>query len=199
MRDSQPHRKKVKHYHEPGDLHEFTFSCHRREKLLANDRWRQYLARAIDAASAEDGFQLIAFVFMPEHVHLLVYPTEQMDDANECISRFLAAVKRPVSVKVKADLRASGSDLLTRLTVQERPGKNVFRFWQEGPGYDRNLQTEKSVSAAIDYIHQNPERRKLVRRLQDWRWSSFRWYASQGQEIDPDLPEIHYPPPELFR
>jgi hypothetical protein len=37
-----------------------------------------------------------------------------------------------------------------------RPGKMVFRFWQEGPAYDRNLQTQAAVLAAIDYIHLNP-------------------------------------------
>ena len=135
MSRSQPHRKKVKHYHEPGDFHEFTFSCFRRMKLLANDAWRGYLARSIDEAAANEGFLLIAFVFMPGHVHLLAYPTGREADAVS-MSRFLAAVKRPVSTQVKAGLASSGSRLLERLTVHERPGKTAFRFWQEGPGYD---------------------------------------------------------------
>ncbi len=31
-------------------------------------------------------------------------------------------------------LKANGSPLLKTLTLQERPGKMTFRYWQEGPG-----------------------------------------------------------------
>jgi hypothetical protein len=61
----KPHRKLVKHYHEPGDLHELTFSCYHRLPLLTNDRWRQELARCIDSAGQETDIKLAAFVFMP--------------------------------------------------------------------------------------------------------------------------------------
>ncbi len=71
----QPHRKRVKHFHEPGDLHELTFSCYRRLPLLTNDDWRCRLSRSLDRAIQEAAMQLVAFVYMPEHVHLLVYPT----------------------------------------------------------------------------------------------------------------------------
>jgi putative transposase len=198
MSRKTPHRKKVKHYHEPGDFHELTFSCYRRMPLLTNDAWRKHLAGSIDDACSADEFRLVAFVFMPEHAHLLVCPTRP-DTTADCISRYLAAVNCPCSQNVKADLEASGSRLLTRLTVRERPGRIVFRFWQEGPGYDRNLQTETSVMSAIDYIHLNPVRRKLVEIATQWRWSSAGWYASDGAEIDESLPKIHGPPPELFR
>jgi len=51
MSFSQQQRKKIKHYHEPGDFHEFTFSCYRQMKLLTNDAWRGYVARSIDNAA----------------------------------------------------------------------------------------------------------------------------------------------------
>jgi putative transposase len=75
MSHTQPHRKQVKHYHEPRDFHELTFSCYRRMQLLTNDAWRGHLARSIDAALADEEFLLIAFVFMPEHVMRPCVPT----------------------------------------------------------------------------------------------------------------------------
>ncbi|MBI2480936.1 MAG: transposase [Planctomycetia bacterium] len=196
MSTQQPHRKRVKHYHEPGDFHELTFSCYHRMKLLTNDAWRGYLSRSIDAAASAEEFLVLAFVFMPEHVHLLVFPSRPAVDA-ESISRFLAEVKRPCSLQVKADLMASGSRLLQRLTIRERPDRWVFRFWQEGPGYDRNLNTPTSVMAAIDYIHLNPVRRGLVKQAGLWRWSSARWHLSDGQDVDPCLPRLHRLPSPL--
>ncbi len=80
---------------------------------------------------------------MPEHVHLLMYPADG-SVGKERVSP-VAAVKRPCSVQVKEKLVEANCRLLGRPTVQERPGKEVFRFWQEGPGYDRNLQTEDAV------------------------------------------------------
>ena len=182
------HRKLVKHYHQPGDLHELTFCCYRRMPLLTNDDWRRRLARSIDNAGLEESVQVVAFVFMPEHVHLLVYPILP----EPRIDRYLARLKQPFSKQIKEILVQSGAPLLQTLTVRERPGKTCFRYWQEGPGFDRNLFTPKAILAAIDYLHENPVRRGLCGRAVDWKWSSARWYLHEPpMQQDPDLPIIH--------
>jgi putative transposase len=188
MSEIRSHRKLVKHYHEPGDLHELTFSCYKRQPLLTNDAWREHLAKCIDAACSECETQLAAFVFMPEHLHLLIVPYSQ----EPAIHGLLARIKQPFSKWVKAQLSETKSSLLNRLTVQERPGKTCFRFWQEGPGYDRNLTTPSVIEAAIEYIHMNPVRRGLVQRAVDWRWSSASWYLlDPPRQQRSGLPIIH--------
>ena len=77
---------------------------------------------------------------MPEHVHLLVYPT---GEAN--VSRLLGQLKQPFSKEIKQVLVEHRSPLLGKLTVRERPGKTCYRFWQEGPGFDRNLFTPDAI------------------------------------------------------
>src|SRR4051812_33312358 len=188
MGATRPHRKLVKHFHEPGDLHELTFSCYKRQPLLTNDIWRDKLASCIDVAGEEYEVQLAAFVFMPEHVHLLVVPTGH----EPAIDRSLARIKQPFSKWVKQQLIQAQSILFDRLTVEERPGKTCFRFWQEGPRYDRNLTTPAAIEAAIEYIHMNPVRRGLVRRAVDWKWSSASWYLldPHGQQLA-GLPMVH--------
>jgi len=188
------HRKRVKHFHEPGDVHELTFSTYQRRPILMVDECRRELAIAIDRAVASQAFRLVAFVMMPEHVHLLVSP--EADAAH--VDQLLAATKRPFSFRIKQRLVQHDPVLLDRLTIRERPGKETFRFWQEGAGYDRNLSNETTVLAAIDYIHQNPVRRGLVVQPDDWKWSSARWYRSDGRIVDPDLPTIHGLPSNFF-
>ena len=183
------HRRRIKHYHEPGDLHELTFSCRGRLPLLTNDPWRRLLAEAIDRALATADFALVAFVFMPEHVHLLTYPRTGVAEPAD-IQRLLGAVKRPYSYRIKQLLAAGRSPLLERLTVEDRRRGRVFRYWQKGPGYDRNLSSQEAVLSSIDYIHNNPVTRGLVEQATDWRWSSARWYASDRQMIDQDLPHL---------
>jgi putative transposase len=158
MSATHAHQKLVKHYHEPGDLHELTFSCYKRQPLLTNDTWRNHLARCIDTAGDEFEMQLAAFVFMPEHAHLLVMPI----NPKPALDDYLARIKQPFSKWVKLQLRQSKSPLLDKLTVCERPGKSCFRFWQEGPGYDRNLSTPEVIEAAIG----SPRLGKAGRRLE---------------------------------
>jgi putative transposase len=185
--------KRLKRFHSPGDLHELTFSCSGRRPLLADEKVCKLLCQSIDQAMSHHRHQLIAFVFMPEHVHLLVLPT-----SIECdIAGLLFAIKRPFSYRVKRHYEASHSDLRSQLVVREREGKSAFRFWQEGAGYDRNLFEPQSIVAAIDYIHLNPVRRGLVASARDWKWSSCRWYLTERQEMDPDLPTIHGLPDAL--
>jgi len=191
-----PHRKTVRHFHEPGDLHELTFSCYRRLPLMVNDEWLELLAQSVDAANGQWNMQLIAFVFMPEHVHLLLNPLDPVPQ----IDRYLAALKQPVSSRIRQRLQAARNEiLLAQLTIRERPGKEVFRLWQEGPGFDRNLFTPQAIMASIDYFHENPVKRGLCAKAVDWKWSSARYYLSQPPRHQfPPLPFIHGLPPEAL-
>ena len=93
-------------------------------KLLTNEVWRAELAKLIDVALKTANFDLTAFVFMPEHIHLLVYPRLPEPD----IGSFLADFKQPFSSYVKKALTDRGSRLLDQLTIRKRPGKMAFRF-----------------------------------------------------------------------
>jgi putative transposase len=194
----EPKRKQVHHYHDPGDCHELTFSCYQRHPLLADDARRRLFCEALDRAIERHSFRLIAFVLMPEHVHLLVYSAALQPEIDD----LLFAIKRPFSFRVKKLLQVSNKvedrKQLAQLTIQERPGKQTFRFWQEGPGYDRNLSSEAAVLASIDYIHHNPVRRGLCEKARDWKWSSARWFESEGSVVDKDLPKIHGLPWDFF-
>lgn len=190
----KPKRKTFRRYHQAGDLHELTFSCYGQMPLLANDDWKGRLARHIDRANNEESISLVAFVFMPEHLHLLVYPTL----ADPRLDRYLARIKQPFSKEIKELATAQRSPLLEKLMVQERPGKRCFRFWQAGPGFDRNLYTCKAIEASIDYLHLNPVRRGFCQRAVDWKWSSARFYLGESPLRDPDLPRIHGIPEGTF-
>ena len=150
--------------------------------------------RGIDRAIPRHDYRLTAFVYMPEHVHLLVLPGPNAST----MDRLLKAIKRPYSFRIKRLLEKINSPLLSQLTIRQRPGVETFRYWQEGPGYDRNLDRSETVLAAIDYIHHNPMRRRLVDQSVDWQWSSARWY--EGLPYDPRicLPRLQRLPAEFL-
>ena len=85
---------------------------------------------------------------------------------------------------------------MEQLTVRERPGKFCFRFWQEGPGFDRNIFTPQAIEASINYIHENPVKRGLCKRAVDWKWSSARFH--EFGIVDEELPALTRPDPNWF-
>jgi len=50
-------------------------------------------------------------------------------------------------------------------------------FWQ-WRFYDFVVFSERKRTAKLRYVHRNPVHRGLVKRPEDWPWSSFRHYAT---------------------
>lgn len=100
------------------------------------------------------GFCVLAYVVMPEHVHLLL-----SEPRAGSLAKALLALKLSVS----------------KLSRQ-RP------FWQ-ARYYDFNVDSVRKQIEKLKYIHRNPVRRGLVERPQGWRSSSFQHYATGERGI----------------
>jgi putative transposase len=156
-----------KAFNTPGHAHELTFSCYRRFPFLKAERTCQWLAEALEQARQKHDFALWAYVFMPEHVHLILNPRRPHYD----LGKIAAGIKLPVARRAIHFLQANNSPWLAKLTRQ-RGQRSERLFWQTGGGYDRNITCGKTLLPMIDYLHNNPVRRGLVERARDWKWSS---------------------------
>ena len=150
------HRKTCVRYNEPGHAHALTFSCDGRAPLLETHAAKDLLIQSLAAARAKHAFDIWAYVIMPEHVYLLIWPRE----AEYSISAILQAVKQPVSYYAR-----------------KRGLHNGRVFWLPGGGYDRNMIAARTVREEIEYLHANPVRRGLCDKPTDWRYSSARFWA----------------------
>lgn len=192
---NRPPRKKVKHY-DNGEPHFLTFSCYRRFPLLSKDRTCQWFVDALEEARTTHGFHLWAWVIMPEHIHLLLWPPFDLISPDpHCmqgrICGILSSIKRPMSAKAIEHLKASAPDYLRQLTVLNA-NRIYHRFWQSGSGHDENVSEPDSLHALVEYIHLNPVRRGLVARPEDWGWSSYRDWEQLPDaklKVDRTLPE----------
>ncbi|MEN6492894.1 MAG: hypothetical protein ABFD16_01265 [Thermoguttaceae bacterium] len=191
--DNPPRRKykTCRRYNEPGDAHSLTFSCFHRHAFLAKDRPRLWLIDAFLAARKSCQFDIWAYVIMPEHCHVLIFPRK----AKYSISRIWEAIKLPVTRKAKNYLQRNSPEALHWMRDIQPNGQVAYRFWQRGGGYDRNLFEPDAIHAEVEYIHANPVRRGLVARAEDWPWSSAAWYAGvRDVRLVPDtdsLPPLH--------
>lgn len=190
-----PPRKKVKHY-DNGEPHFLTFSCYRRLPVLSKDQSRQWFVEALEDARESHGFRLWAWVIMPEHVHLLLWPpfnriSPDPRSTQGRIEGILSSINRPVGIKAIAFLRDNAPDFLERLTARNTH-RNHHRFWRAGSGHDGNVSEAASLHALVEDIHLNPVRRGFVSRSEDWSWSSAReWLGLPDSRltIDRTLPE----------
>jgi len=154
----------------PGDIRFVTFSCNHRLPLLRNPEIATICQEAVIAARERFGFQLFAWVIMPEHVHLLARPADRTP-----LSRALLAIKLSVSERVLPRWRELNAPVLDRIVHND--GK--ARFWLKGGGFDHNVRDEGSLRKFIWYIHRNPVERGLVDTPSDWRLSSVRWWMGE--------------------
>ena len=180
-------RRHRKNFNDPGHAHELTFSCYQRFPLLSAERTCLWLAEAICAARTALKFDLWAYVFMPEHAHLVIHPREPVYD----IAAIRRAIKAPVGRQGIQFLVTHAPEWLPRVT-RHRGRKEERLFWQSGGGYDRNIVEPSTLIQMIDYIHLNPVRRGLVERACDWKWSSAAYFHAVGDsplDLDPISPE----------
>jgi len=108
---------------------------------------------------------------MPEHVHMIAFPRRLVYD----IADIRHAVKQPVGMKAVRYLATEAPHWLQKIT-RIRGGKTERLFWQSGGGYDRNIDEPRTLVSEIEYIHMNPVRRGLIKRGDEWKWSSAGWF-----------------------
>jgi putative transposase len=128
-----------------------------------------------------------AFVLMPTHMHLIVFDA---DFANERLISTLADFRKYTGRRL-SDFCADHyptcfTETLRALATADRER----RLWQPSR-HPEAIQTERFWQQKVDYLHDNPRRKGLVRSPQDWRWSSAAWYYSDGaQDVDVPLTPI---------
>jgi len=171
------HRKRMRRFERPNHARYLTFSCYGREPLFRNDAIKSLFVQYMTSAREEFQFQLIAWVVMPEHAHLLLVP--QLPE--HPVSEVLREMKKRFAKRVIARWRELDAPILRRLV----DSSGVTHFWLPGGGYDRNTLAGHELPEKTRYIHNNPVRRGLVASPTEWPWSSARAYAGDPQPMAP--------------
>ena len=159
----------LRRYYGKGDLHFITFSCYRRLPLLKSARARDVFVRELAKLRGELEFRLVGYVVMPEHVHLLM-----SEPRKGTPSTVLHKLKLRVSRKLWKRRRGVHARQM-RLPFEES-AEPVRAFWQ-ARFYDFNVYSERKRIEKLNYMHENPLKRKLVTHPKEWPWSSWGFYA----------------------
>ena len=148
-------------------LHRYslTFCVHERRHLFVQLAPVARSIAQIGHAACRDAFAVLAYCFMPDHLHLLV---EGMSETSDLVA-FARVVKQRTSYYC---FRATKTPV-----------------WQKGY-YEHVLRNDESVLAVARYILANPVRAGLVAEPQQYPFSgSFVWTWPELMELWQAIPE----------
>ena len=169
----------LKRYYGKGELHFITFSCYRRLPLLKTVRARDIFVSELGKVRDEMGFQLLGYVVMPEHVHLLISEPKQGTPST---------VLHKLKLRVARKLRKRGRPVSAgqmRLPFAET-AEPLRSFWQ-ARFYDFNVHSKGKQTEKLNYMHANPVIRGLVKHPRDWAWSSWEFYFGEKLGLAMDV------------
>jgi len=159
-------------YREPGTFF-VTIATEGRRAWFREPAVVERCAGAIRAACDKEGFDLIAYCFMPDHVHVVV-STEQENDLVRLVhgfkqktgwwfrNQYVAGGLPP-----EADPPAAGKPSPTGRST--RPG-----LWQKSY-YDHVLRRDEDLADVVRYVLENPIRAGLVESFDEYPygWSVY--------------------------
>ena len=148
--------------HGPGHLKTFdytglyryslTFCCHNRQQLFTQDPVVKSVLSQFEHVASKELFAIVAYCFMPDHVHFLV---EGKSERSNCL-RFVSRAKQRSGFRFAQSWKK--------------------RLWQRY-GYEHVLRNDESTMAVARYILENPLRARLVERVEDYPFAGSCEYA----------------------
>jgi putative transposase len=117
--------------------------------------------RILEAAVARTKTRLLAYCLMPNHWHLVVWP-----QADGELSAFVRWLTLTHTQRWHAQRQSAGSGHLYQGRFKSFP-----------------VQEDEHLRTVCRYVERNPLRARLVKRAEDWPWSSLhRWKFGSGAE-----------------
>ena len=138
-----PHRLDSVFYNYP--LYFVTFNTWQRAEILANEAVFNAFV-AYGEKNVSGGRAIGRFVIMPDHVHLFVRIGQ-----NNKLSDFIRMLRQKITKVLHDDIGYDGT------------------VWQPG-FFDHLLRSSESYSEKWQYVYENPVRKKLVQRSDNWPW-----------------------------
>lgn len=128
-----------------------------------------------------------AYVFMPNHVHLLFRSNE--NDPSGFMRDFKGFTSRKLIEAIKENPRESRKEYLLKLFADAgKKNSNVttHQLWQQN-NQPIEVFSNWVVKQKVNYIHNNPVKEGLVTNPVDWKYSSARNYAGDQTVLEIDL------------
>jgi putative transposase len=150
------------HHNYEGTSYFFTVVTFNRLPILTGEIARQLLHSAFSTVAQRYPFITDAICLLPDHIHCIWALPEE--DKNYSVR--WKEIKRRFT---KGYMDQIGSDEIRNISREKRREASIWqrRFWEH------TIRDQEDMNRHINYIHYNPMKHGLVKRVMDWQWSSF--------------------------
>jgi len=179
---------KLIHFIEENSCYFLTSTTYERKPLFRMDKYAQILCNIIYNLRRRGRMFLLGFVIMRDHFHVLVVPRDGVKVSwimqeikkgsarlinQERFSRAQGRARLPDEKEVSKDKGTLGRPGPRGDTGSRYLGSSVTpkKIWMD-EYYDYVIREEKDLVKHLDYIHNNPVKRGLVEKAEDYLWSS---------------------------
>jgi len=146
-----------------GGAYFFTVTLKDRTRTLLVDHIDQ-LRASFRTVKREHPFRIEAMVVLPEHLHAIwTLPPEDDDYSGRW---------RAIKATFTRRLVESGVEMA-------RNPKGEYALWQRR-FWEHTIRDDRDMQRYVEYIHFNPVKHGLVKRVKDWPYSSFQRYVRLG-------------------
>ncbi len=170
-RDGAYYRQYLPHYRAPGCIYHCRFSLSpSNQPFRFTEDWMFAIVETAIFADHKKECLIYAYVVMADHTHVIVQPLPRVNDPVAWCDQDAFYPLERICGRIKG--RSSRR-------INQRAGRSG-ELWQP-ESFDRTIRGRRDLENAIDYIHNNPVRWKLVESSEQYRWSSLRTIYS-GEE-----------------
>ena len=146
--------------------------------VFVNERTCRIVTDSLTFCHERKGLRINAFVIMPTHLHAIVFhATYHGESLRSALNEFRKFTGRRLS----DDVSRSGPACFAAAMRDASATDRERQFWQPSR-HPEGIETERFWRQKLDYLHDNPCRKGLVRRADHWRFSSASYYFSDGRE-----------------
>src|SRR5438045_4194622 len=161
-------------------FHYVTAVTFKRVPIFRNDYACELFVESLTETRSHCTFKLIAYVVMPDHVHLILNPLAR--NISEVMRRLKSSSTRRILDWLREDRFAASLQKLELDIPQSRSHSHAL--WQKGFS-SIDLWSPRFILQKLSYVHLNPIRARLCDHPAEWRWSSYRAYLTHKSDNVP--------------
>jgi REP element-mobilizing transposase RayT len=161
-----------KRYRIEGSIFYITSNVYKRINIFTSPSFIIPIIDSLNYYRYQYTCKLIGYVIMPDHIHLLIWPSVE-----KAITDFMRDFKRFTSGRITRQAKVEGKSHWVENfeeagTETERA---EYKVWQDS-FWEQSIYTENFLKQKLNYIHLNPVRGGLVATAAEYPYSSYRNY-----------------------
>lgn len=152
--------------------------------VFIRKRYCETVLESLSFCIKNKGLNVYSYCIMSNHLHMVV-SSEPSHDLKDVIRDFKKYTSRKIIEQIQSEPESRAKWMLEifRKAGQNHSKVKNYKVWQDG-NHAIELYSPRFTWIKVMYIHKNPVKAELVKKPEDWWYSSARNYLSMEAALD---------------